>query len=105
MSRPVVLCIVLVLAGSVSDAFAQSDRSVWGVSGSFAPKWTTPSEMAILFDTDTAAITGSEFRAGVVRGRPLGGDWGVSFVRKNFSDDSRLADTPFEQCFNATCVT
>jgi len=105
MFRHIVLSSVLVLGGFVSDALAQSDRSVWGFSGSFVPKWNTPSELAILFDADTVDIRGSEFRVGVVRGRPLSGDWGVSFVRKNFREGSQVSAEPFEGCFNTSCFT
>jgi hypothetical protein len=97
--------VVALLAAAV-PAFAQSDRSVWGFSGSFVPQWKVPARMAILFDAETIDVKGSEFRVGVVRGRPLGGDWGVSFVRKQFKEGSNLAEESSEFCgSNNTCVS
>jgi len=72
-------------------AFAQEpDRgreSRWGISGSLVPHWEFPRALAELWDLDTD-MTGSEFRIGVVRGSDLGGDWGVSFVKKVVDDAS-----------------
>jgi hypothetical protein len=31
-------------------------------------------------------LRGNEFRLGIARGRALGGDWGVSFVKRSFED-------------------
>jgi hypothetical protein len=73
-------------------AFAQ--ESSWGVSGAFVPSWTVPSGNAVfkaMFNADAVDINGSEFRIGFVRGRTLGGDWGVSFVRRKLKDGSTLS--------------
>lgn len=91
---------VLIAAAPV----AAQDRSVWGFSGSVVPKWEMASQLSILFDADRVDITGGEFRAGVVRGRPTGGDWGVSFVHKTFKDDGQIVFAEAEQnCFGSTC--
>jgi hypothetical protein len=47
-------------------------------------------------------IAGSEFRIGFVRGRMLGGDWGVSYVRKRV-DDGSYEESLGDTCFGASC--
>ena len=59
----------------------------WGVSGSLVPHWEFPRPLADVWDLETD-MTGAEFRVGVVRGSDLGGDWGVSFVKKTVKDAS-----------------
>jgi hypothetical protein len=44
-----------------------------------------------MFDGDAVDISGSEFRLGFVRGRELGGDWGVSFLRRTLKDGSTVS--------------
>ena len=92
---------VFVLAASSASA---QDRSVWGFSGSIVPKWQMPSQLAMLFDAERIDISGGEFRGGIVRGRPTGGDWGVSFVHKTFKDDGQIVfEEPQQNCFGAAC--
>lgn len=76
-----------------APVFAQ--ESSWGVSASIVPTWTVPSDNALvkaMFGGETVDITGTEFRIGFVRGRMLGGDWGVSFVRRKLKDGSTVSD-------------
>jgi hypothetical protein len=80
------------------SSFAQTDRSRWGVSGSFVPTWQVPREGKVLFDANEIVVEGSEFRVGFVRGRDFGGDWGVSFLRETVNDGSRVCG-PRESCF------
>lgn len=87
MSRAVVIALAAVLL-SASAASAQSFNSHWGIQASFAPSWTVPDSARVIFDADTLSVEGSEFRVGVVRGRTLGGDWGLSFVQKSLDDGS-----------------
>jgi hypothetical protein len=83
--------VTVVLALTAASAFAQTgERSSWGVIGGFVPQWDTSATIKNLFDADTVNLSGGELRIGVVRGRVLSGDWGVSFVRKSFSADSVL---------------
>jgi hypothetical protein len=90
---------------AASPAVAQ-ERSVWGFSGSVVPTWRMASQLSILFDAESVDISGGEFRAGIVRGRPTGGDWGVSFVRKTFKDDSQIVfEQPEQNCFRDGCFT
>jgi hypothetical protein len=84
----------LVALGLFFAAHASAQESSWGVSGSFVPSWTVPRDNALskaMFGADTLDIAGSEFRVGFVRGRMLGGDWGVSFVRRKLKDGSTIS--------------
>ncbi len=76
------------------DAGAQGRDSHWGVSFGLTPRWTaTGSSMpvGILWDNvDEIDLSGSELRVGIIRGSELGGDWGISFVRRTFRDGSVL---------------
>lgn len=74
-------------------ASAQSFNSRWGFQASFVPSWTVPDAAKDLFDAETLTVEGSEIRVGFVRGRTLGGDWGISYVQK-WLDDSSFADSP-----------
>ena len=85
------VALVFALLVVSSPAFAQEPEagrvSQWGVSGSLIPQWEFPRALGEIWNLETD-MTGSEFRVGVVRGSDLGGDWGVSFVKKTVSDDS-----------------
>jgi hypothetical protein len=99
---PGLISLLLVLT-MTSVARAQTpDPSRWGISASFAPAWTVPSNLKFFFDADTVDVDGSEFQIGVARGRTLGGDWGVSFVRKRV-DDGSFKESTGQGCFNTTC--
>ena len=62
-------------------------RSYWGVLGGVTPKWWTPESWGPIFEPDDPEnVEGQEFRVGITRGRPLGYEFGVSFVMKTLSD-------------------
>jgi hypothetical protein len=59
-------------------------RSYWGVVGGVTPRWWNPDSWGKLLDSyDPTNVEGRELRIGVTRGRPLGYEFGVSFVRKS----------------------
>jgi hypothetical protein len=98
-----VACVCLVVLGWSLPAYAQGDESSsWAVVGTFVPQWEVTSTFepvaALHFSDDDISIAdqnlkGTEFRIGMARGRALGGDWGVSFVRRSFDDfDSRIPE-------------
>lgn len=87
------MVITLGLTSVPHEAGAQDRRSHWGVTTGFTPNWTVPSNFKILWDADAVDYEGSEFRVGFVRGSELGGDWGVSFVRKPVKDGSVIDKT------------
>jgi hypothetical protein len=62
-------------------------RSYWGVLGGVTPKWWTPESWGPIFEPDDPDIVeGREFRIGITRGRPLGYEFGVSFVMKSLTE-------------------
>ena len=97
MARYLSFAMLVLLAPSV----AMAQTSHWGVTGAFTPTWQVPTQLAKLFD-GTVDITGAEFTIGIARGRDLGGDWGVSYVRKTLSDGSRIEKFESE-CFSNGC--
>jgi hypothetical protein len=101
IERALLLAFILLLPASV---FAQDD-SHWGVAVRVTPTWKVPSNLKVLFDADTAMdIKSQDFSIGIARGRTLGGDWNVSYVRKNFKDGS-FADNTSVDCFQGGCFT
>jgi hypothetical protein len=86
-----------------TPASAQTDREThWGIRVSFVPAWEiTDSLKSVLFDAnEQGTIKGSsEVAIGFVRGSTLGGDWGVSFVRKPWDDGSGSTSSDTD-CFN-----
>lgn len=61
-------------------------RSYWGVLAGFAPRWWTPDSWGPLFEPhDPTEVIGREFRVGITRGRPLGREFGGSFVVKTIN--------------------
>jgi hypothetical protein len=96
--------IVLVCLLSATQAFAQ-DKSHWGVEVKFVPNWEVPATFRSLFEAEPVVIDGSEFRIGIIRGKDLGGDWGVSYVKRKIDDGSRIGGLesdcqPGFGCFN-----
>lgn len=88
-----VVLILLVLLATPLPTAAQSFNSRWGLQASFVPSWSVPEPAKDLFDAEVLTVEGSEIRVGVVRGRTLGGDWGISYVQKGLKDGS-FADSP-----------
>jgi hypothetical protein len=88
-------------AGAQDKSTAAGKDSHWGVRVYITPAWEiTDSIKDKLFDEgEDGTLKGSEFGVGVARGSTLGGDWGVSFVRKPFDDDSVIIETG-QDCFN-----
>jgi hypothetical protein len=66
-------------------------RSYWGVLGGAAPFWFTPHWSEFFRNlTPEAPFTmkGQDFRIGLTNGRPLGKEFGISFVRKSWTEFS-----------------
>ena len=82
----------LALAMVPGEAGAQDRDSHWGVSFGFTPRWSASQStmpVGVLWDNvDELDLSGSALRAGIIRGSELGGDWGISFVRRRFRDES-----------------
>jgi hypothetical protein len=82
-----------------ATAVAQTEQSRWGVNVSGTPQWSLMDSLQELMFEAEGDIEGSEFTIGFVRGSHRGGDWGVSFVRKPFRDDSGGVDRD-ELCYS-----
>jgi hypothetical protein len=96
---------LLIIAFIPAAARAQSsDPTRWGLSVSVTPTWELADQLKrVIEEEDTAVdIRGSEVTVGFVRGRRLGGDWGVSFVHKPFKDGSGVLRTD-QSCFPPVC--
>jgi hypothetical protein len=91
MTRALGIVVAALVAGLVCPpgAAAQSRESHWGVSASLVPRWEFPRALANVWNMETD-MRGSEMRVGIVRGSDLGGDVGVSFVKKRVADDSTV---------------
>jgi hypothetical protein len=99
-TRSIVTLALFLVVGVTPPASAQTDATDptgWGVAAGIVPAWKVPtgsSPIAKLSELVHEAgdlgmsIKGSDFRVGIVRGRALGGDWGVSYVRRTFKDGS-----------------
>lgn len=90
-----VVAFVAVLALLAGSAQAQ-DKSSWGAQISFGQQWQILPLVEKLFQSDSD-LTGREVRVGVVRGRKLGGDWGVSYTY------NKINDTSFVQTSSGRC--
>ena len=81
--------------------FAQGNELRWGVGFSFTPQWTANESITKWWIGDVPNdVKGSEFSVGVVRGRPNGGEWGVSYVHKPIKDGGTFTEHE-EECFPA----
>ena len=76
----------------------------WGVNVGLTPSWQTGDPVRFLFNADRIDLRGSEVRFGFVRGRPLEGDWGLSFVNKAIAENSTL-DVNVSSCSRGDCGT
>jgi hypothetical protein len=99
----VVIALVCLLFIPAAGA-AQDRESRWGAGISFTPNWTGQKTLTeLLVAEGEGSVEGSQFTVGIVRGRSLGGDWGVSFVRTPFTDPTRIvyaeADCDDGACF------
>ena len=85
---------LVILVGVSPEAGAQSRRVQWGVLLGATPNWTTPETARTSLENFWGAtemdFSGTALRIGLVRGSELGGDAGLSFVRRPFADGSSL---------------
>jgi hypothetical protein len=88
------LAVAICLVPRVASA---QDPSHWGVVVSISPEhsWRVIPELGEVVFTlgESVEARSTDFKIGIARGRDLGGDWGVSYVRKNVEDGSRFGTT------------
>ena len=86
-----VLWALLLIAVSGTPARAQvvQESTRWGLTAAITPEWEF---MHFLEDAMDKSISmkGDEVRIGVVRGTPLGGEWGISYVKRRVDDGSTI---------------
>jgi hypothetical protein len=104
--RRALLAGVVALVLLPSSLFAQDDRrSHFGVIATFSPSSDLRDKFKMLFDAERFDISSQDFEIGVVvRGRHLGGDWGVSYVQKKYKEGSfadNTEDVCFQSCFRS----
>jgi hypothetical protein len=72
-----------------SSDSSNSKVSHWGVLFSATPSWYVPNSIINkLAEGGGATIVGTQFTIGIVRGRAMSGDWGVTFVHEPVKDGS-----------------
>ena len=94
----------VVLFATLSFASEVGAQEQWGVNVSLTPSWQTGDPVRFLFKADRIDLKGSEVTLGFVRGRPLEGDWGLSFVNKAIAENSTL-DVDVSSCSRGNCGT
>ena len=102
-----VVCPAIVMLGATTPAYAQSE-SRWGLNVSFTPTWKANDGLgsSLQWAPDGLIHEGNEITIGVARGRTLGGDWGVSYVRKPIKDQTFTETQTDSFCPTPTnCVT
>jgi hypothetical protein len=107
MNLRILTCLVLLIAVPASvlaQTPGQSDPSLFGVTVSFAlPSDFREDFKLLLNDAEKVDIRSQDFEVGfVVRGRQLGGDWGVSYIQKNYEEGSSFNDL-IEDCSQGPC--
>jgi hypothetical protein len=81
-----------------------SRRSHVGVIASFGLPSDFNDAFDVLFDAESVDVRSRDFEVGlIIRGRHLGGDWGVSYVQKRYDDGSSIGNTA-DSCFGGQCV-
>ena len=97
----------LLLLATADVTQAQSGNEThWGMRATVAPSWEIPQrliEIDFLQDYigQGSEVKGSELAVGFVRGRRLGGDWGLAYLRKTLSDSTRIDISNGDTCFSA----
>jgi len=93
---------------------SNTKASHWGVVFSATPSWYLPSSITDKIASDGGGVTivGTQFTVGIVHGRAMSGDWGVTFVHEPVKDGSNAfsSDTkcgfanapPPGGCFNTS---
>ena len=86
-----VLCWPLTVQGQQQPFFQDEGEELWGVGGSYTTKWVSPREFRWLIGAEDVDLQGGDYRIGFVRGRLLGGEWGLSYVRQTVKEGSAVS--------------
>jgi hypothetical protein len=94
----IIMCCGLILALlAVPTPAAAQDESRWGIAGSFVPRWEFIQFLEDSMEREVD-MEGQDFRVGIIRGRQLGGEWGVSYVQRRIEDDSIVVQQESAKC-------
>jgi hypothetical protein len=98
---------LLLIAASAVPARAQTTTAEpppsWGVFVNFAPTWKANSTFQEIFLAEgEPTVEGSDFTVGFVRGRNLGGHWGLGYTRKRIKNGTTLVNQGSESGDNFT---
>jgi hypothetical protein len=97
---------IVLLVPAKAPAQASDEPTRWGVTASFIPVWNVPPGWKINITADQVNVDGFELTVGFVRGRDLGGDWGLSLVQKAFRRGSHIVRGEGTPCYGQFgCVT
>jgi hypothetical protein len=96
------LCLVPLALILIGPGTAAAQDSHWGVVASVTPQWQVPSQLKDAFG-GTVDVKGTDFTVGIVHGRALSGDWGVSYIRKTVKDGSTVAKIDQQCNFSNGC--
>lgn len=101
---------VIVQAVTAPAVRAQSGSQVhWGIRATFTPTWIIPEramDIGLLKDYvgQDSKVVGSDVAVGLVRGSRLGGDWGLTYLRRTLSDSTRLDITEADTCISIDSI-
>ena len=76
----------LLFVAAAAPAAAQTDTR-WGIAASVVPRWEFLELLEDPMERDVE-MQGADVRIGIVRGRDLGGEWGISYIRRRVDDES-----------------
>jgi hypothetical protein len=84
-------CTMALVALSAAPVAAQQtdERARWGIAGSLTPEWEFLHFLEDAMDK-SIEMKGDELRIGIVRGKPLGSEWGISYVKRRVDDGSTM---------------
>jgi hypothetical protein len=97
------IIVTAILLISSPEALAQDSH--WGVAASITPAPTPATQFESLPGLQKYDLEGAEFTIGLARGREQGGDWAISFLRKNVKDGSTVEGESEEECFEGGCTS
>lgn len=91
LSPGTLVVLVSALTFTLTPATVAAQDTFWGVSAEVTPQWKSMAVFDAVYGAEELDISGGDFRVGFVRGRTIGSEWGVSFVRKSLKEGGLIA--------------
>jgi hypothetical protein len=95
--RLAVRAVLVTIAAAHAIPVAAQDQSHWGIGGSFVPHWEFLQFIEDSMERNVE-MDGADLTVGVIRGRPSGSEWGISFVQRRIQDDSVVVQQETLKC-------